>query len=1402
MGCWLLRVWICLAVSGCAIGGFTGLDAPALAMSFHRYEAQVAELPEGPVRYPQAMTTFDGKLYVTEELDGHGVGTNQRVDSLAPSGPTGSYEFTASLPAEARRLEGGIALGEGTGETELYLGEKSSAAVAVFGFGGCGGLQCASLQHLWSGAGTPSGSFVAVTDVAVDQSADIADWARGDVFVLDDGAPDEPSFVDIYEPAAGGGEPAHVVAQLTGVSPSEPFDEPDRIAVSGFNGDLVVQERSAVDLFEPSGLDEYIFVRRLQPPSGGFANIEDLAIDGGHEGSGSDGEIYVATASAVFEFGPGGEYRGEIGPAETPEQTWSAGNTARPTSIAVDPSSHRVLVGVFDSNRQRGAIDVFGPDVVTPDVDTGPAEGVEVQPASHTWRATLTGTVNPLNEGPATCRFAWGTGPTLEHAIPCTGKGESSSDPVENGDTPIGVESELGGLAPDTDYYYRLQATNHNGSDTGLAVEDGTFHTPGPGIGEVSALEVSASSARLQASIGPDAESTSYRFEYANTPFPPSGAGPAGAVSLGEHAIGDGTQPVPVETTSPLRELAAGTTYYYRVVATSEIEPGVLEEFYGSQQSFLTQPASVSTALPDGRSWELVSPADKRGALISPIGEQGLVQAAADGDAISYIADRPTEAQPQGNAQEVQVLSTRSTSGWSSSDIALSHDEPVGLLVGVGFDYRFFSDDLEAAIAESLGPFSPPEGEHENAYHEAERVHESSPEATEATPYLRNDVTCASAPETCFTPLVTGAAEGADVPEGIEFGGHVQFVGATPSADFAVVDSTSPLTSATAPSGGLYLWSAHAPATQRLQLVSTLPEGEGEGAPSGAELGDYQSGPKFARNSISDEGTRVFFSARAPGQAQPHLYLRDTATESTIRLDLAEGGSPATQASALFQTASVTGTTAFFTDSAALTARSGTEGEDLYACEIAEVEEAGRREPQCRLQDLTPVPSAGQPGAGESAGVLGAVLGASEDGSYVYFVANGVQAPGASPGDCGGASAPAEATCNLYVAHDDDGAWTTRFIAALSGSDSPDWGASGFLTDLTARVSPNGKWLAFMSDRSLTGYDNRDAGSGEPDEEVYLYDDESAKLVCASCNPTGARPEGIEYAKLDNGLAGGKGVWGEGQWIAANVPGWTPYETGLALYQSRYLGDDGRLFFDSSDALSSQDTNGNEDVYEFEPPGVGSCTTAAATFGASANGCLSLISSGVAQGESVFLDASESGGDVFFLTAGQLVLEDLDTALDVYDAHECSALSPCAPAAGGEAQECRSAAECRAAPPAQPTIFGPSGSATFSGPGNPTTAAPATTKTKTKTKGKAKHTSSTRAKRLAAALAACRTGRTKRHRAACQRVARRRFGATKRAKRASRSTRSRRSHPQAKPDSATGQLPRPSVWRPTEERQG
>ena len=326
-----------------------------------------------------------------------------------------------------------------------------------------------------------------------------------------------------------------------------------------------------------------------------------------------------------------------------------------------------------------------------------------------------------------------------------------------------------------------------------------------------------------------------------------------------------------------------------------------------------------------------------------------------------------------------------------------------------------------------------------------------------------------------------------------------------------------------------------------------------------------------------------------------------------------------------------------------------------------------------------------------------------------------------------------------------------RFVTTVSGKDYPDWSGQGgsSLSKLTARVSSNGQWLAFMSQLPSTGYDNADAVSGKADEEVFLYhaeEDGSGRLVCASCNPSGARPHGVGYG--ENTRIGGANVWENGTWLAANIPGWTPYALGTAIYQSRYLSDEGRLFFNSNDALVAEDINDNQDVYEYEPTGIGDCVQANRLYHAVTDGCLGLVSSGVATGESAFLDASESGSDVFFLTNEKLVSQDIDGALDVYDAHACTSTAPCTllptvPPA------CTTADACRTAPLPQPAIFGAPASATFAGAGNPVPSGPSAT---------VKPRSLSRAQKLARALKACHSKRNPRKREACQRQAQARYG--------------------------------------------
>jgi hypothetical protein len=219
------------------------------------------------------------------------------------------------------------------------------------------------------------------------------------------------------------------------------------------------------------------------------------------------------------------------------------------------------------------------------------------------------------------------------------------------------------------------------------------------------------------------------------------------------------------------------------------------------------------------------------------------------------------------------------------------------------------------------------------------------------------------------------------------------------------------------------------------------------------------------------------------------------------------------------------------------------------------------------------------------------------------------------------------------------------------------------------------------------------------------------------------------------------GTWKE-RWLAGSLPSWPRVNVEHSLYQPRNLDDSGRLFFDSADGLVGQDANGREDVYEFEPDGVGGCGLG--------QGCVGLISSGMSSEESAFIDASgagaggEEGEDVFFLTSSKLVAGDTDSVRDVYDAHECSAAVPCTSGVAVVPPACDTADSCRQAPMAQPSVFGAPASATFSGPGNPPAAAPVV-----------KSTAQVRAEKLAAALKACRKKKHKAKRVACERRARR-----------------------------------------------
>jgi hypothetical protein len=849
----------------------------------------------------------------------------------------------------------------------------------------------------------------------------------------------------------------------------------------------------------------------------------------------------------------------------------------------------------------------------------------------------------------------------------------------------IEVHADVSGLTPLTRYHYRVVAANANGSSPGI---DHTFTAPArPRVSGESVFGVSAGSATFAGQVNPDGANTTYRFEYGlSTVYGESVSGDAGS------GVGD------VEVSAHPQDLQPGVTYHYRLIAENPIETVM-----GEDHTFTTERIAGGSELPDGRVWEMVSPPNKQGAAVLPPGGEELVQAAVDGGVISFVASGSTEEEPPGNRapEDVQVLAQRGSGGWLSRVIATAHDAAhVPGTLSQNSEYELFSPDLSLGLVEAQGTTP------------------LSEETSEPTPYLRHDTECEASPQACYQPLVTAA----NVAPGTKFGNtqstsgfdsEVEVEGASPDLSHIVLDSRVALISGGSP--GLYEWFGG-----KLTFVADM------------ELGGARS--RVVRHAVSEDGSRVIGTSGPEGGAQ-ELLMRDISKESTIRLDASEPGAAGGENKPAFQTASNDGSRVFFTDSAQLTTDSTAANNmpDLYEFNV----ETGK------LSDLS-VDSH----LSEHADVLGQVIGASEDGSYVYFVANGVLASGAISGNCGveGVS-PLEATCNLYASHDG----VTTFITLLSGEDRHSY-AQG-LTEMTARVSPNGKWLAFMSDRRVTGYDNRDVRTGGLDEEVFLYNVSTERVVCASCEPTGARPTGaFVVASTETGetqpLIDDNTMW-DHIGLAATVPGWTRPSLFKAVYQSRYLSNNGRLLFNSDGALVAQDTNGTWDVYEYEPPGVGSCENGSAAFSETSGGCVGLISSGGSAGESIFMDASENGNDVFFLTSAGLAAQDYDGARDVYDAHACSASSTCFPLAPVAPPPCSTGDSCKAAPSPQPEIFGAPSSETFSGAGNVTIGG---------VSQNVQSRSLTRAQKLASALRACHKKKKKGGRVACERQARKRYG--------------------------------------------
>jgi hypothetical protein len=771
--------------------------------------------------------------------------------------------------------------------------------------------------------------------------------------------------------------------------------------------------------------------------------------------------------------------------------------------------------------------------------------------------------------------------------------------------------------------------------------------------------------------------------------------------------------------------------------------------------------APRADALPDNRVDELVTTSGDIGEPYSPpssleqFGPFGTdltpgehpFQSSENGDAVTYVGEPPLT----GGTGEIgpglgdQWLARRTALGWQSE--AITPPAPVSLALPREA-YQAFTSDLSTAFF--IGGDQSRSGEVPQGCRSLyARAAASGAYRAVFTPHE-----APAATSECGRPLFAGASE---------HEAHIIFQSeAALTANAQSATEIPPTRSGHSEAGGQYgeacmfgcnLYDATG---GHLHLVNVLPSGEAVdnatfgGASAKTEFFRDGSGETFAdfSNAISADGSKVFWTDTQPGPDFEHVFVRK---DGTTTVPVSGAGA------AEYWTATPDGRYAYYTEAGEL----------------------------WQFDTLTNTPTRL---TAPEAGVQG-VIGTNqtgEDGSYIYFVAEGALAPGATSQVCrlqtvqnlqaiaeekeglitseqlqaiqlrlkaeeeeelNGAT-PQHTGCNLYLRHEG----RTIFIASLAPTDnkfeaggsgrySGDWKAN--LGERAAEVTPDGHHAVFQSFRSLTGYDNNlklePLSPGHPIAEAFVYSADEGRLSCASCNPAGAPPVTAEHGAANN--------------RSHSHSSRLPVSLQDNTYTHRWISNDGnRVFFDSEQPLSPADENARQDVYEWEREGTPGCPVATSKYG----GCVYLLSGANTQGYSFLVDADATGNNVFFEHQGPLGSADVPPDRNqLYDARVDGGFP--------NPQICTG---CESTPPSAAQSFANPATTAFSGAGNypPPPANPPVKRL-------------TNAQKLANAVKACRKKHDRHKRIACERSARRRYGPAHRATKGANTTFGRKSRP-------------------------
>jgi hypothetical protein len=540
-------------------------------------------------------------------------------------------------------------------------------------------------------------------------------------------------------------------------------------------------------------------------------------------------------------------------------------------------------------------------------------------------------------------------------------------------------------------------------------------------------------------------------------------------------------------------------------------------------------------------------------------------------------------------------------------------------------------------------------------------------------------------------------------------GSHeVGFADATPKGSVILFETEAKLTTEANPGVNLYEWDEAKPSAERISLAGVLPggvapkQGSYAGPGGGATFRVAPLGNKwhyYTQHTISNDGSRIFFSDAETGD----IYMRESQAEPAVTIPISKG-------EAFWRAATPDGGYVFYS-----------EGEELFRFNVDRFIKSDKSEATALAEAREQLTTGAE-------GVLG-VLGISEqDGSYIYFAAFGKLAENVNTNG----EAALLGAHNIYEWHEGVLTFIARpeveanwrgWTDQANESQGPAGGAQA------ARVSSTGKYLLFDSVAKLSSYNNNGFS------ELYLYDAgqplSSHNPVCVSCNPV-QTPATANVHLTD-----------------ANVNLVAAPNSRNAFVTHNLSSDGRRVFFETTEPLLPGDANLQDDVYEWEAKGEGSCEGEAQN-----GGCLYLISTGQSTQRSYFGDASPNGANVFFFTRQSLASQDQDNNVDLYDARVGGGIPDQNPPPSPV--ECAQEATCRGTVSNTPSVFGTPSSTTFSEPGNLTLLPPSSSS----------HHVETRAEKLLKALRVCRS-KPRGKRKHCRAAAQKRYGPPRtRAKRA------------------------------------